>query len=169
MFIRSIYIAAAALVLVAVPSAQAQLELAISFDVSEASTQEFVKVQINGANRGSEALLADVGLTVSYGEVELGPLGGKLRLPAESEFAVEHDLYLVPIPMAGDLTIDLSLSHGEDEVAASASVAVTVELPGQRPEDGSGMAEGLIDALLAITPVDTETRSVASFKADFVD
>lgn len=150
-------------------NAHAQLEVSVEFGAAEAETQEFVTVHVMVANRGADRVLPDVELVVSYGDFQIGPLGGKLPLPGESEFQLDHDIYLVPMPRAGDLSISLSLIDGDAEASASATVLVTPRTPGQRPSGLGEMAQSLFDELLATAPVTAGELSIGSLKAAYTD
>lgn len=148
-------------------TAFAQIDVEMAFDPTEAAAGDEVSFFVSVANLGDEAVLADLELTLSFGDFTVGPILGKLPLAAGEELSQELMLVVPALPTGGDLTIELTATAGEFSDTATATLTILGEGSGSTAQGIQGLGDAIQQSLIAGGTVGAESSSFGELKVRY--
>jgi hypothetical protein len=104
--------------------ATAQVDVELAFNPNVAGPGDEVTFFSSIAHMGSEAAVADVELTISFGEFSFGPIAGQMPMAAGMEKSSEFAFIVPPLPMDVTLTIMLTVTVGEHTDTTTATLTI---------------------------------------------
>jgi len=138
------------------------VDLAFSPDVAAPGDEVTLFVSI--ANLGDTDEIADIEITVTFMEYEVGPLMGQLPLAAGEELSQELAFIVPPVPMGGTLTITVTATCGGMSDTATATLTIDAPTGSAGFEGLDGLGADLMSGI-ASSPVSVENTSLGGVKA----
>jgi len=153
--------------LLAASAAWAQVDVDLAFSPDAVAPGDEVTVFFSIANLGDEAVLADVQVDITFGDMTLPTLLGKMPLPAGYENSQEMTFVVPPLPYSGDLTVTVTVTAGQFSDTATDTITI---LPGTLSVGNQGVQEfgrQLLDGMGANATVPAEAQSIGQLKSSF--
>jgi hypothetical protein len=104
--------------------AQSALELDMGFDPAQACPGEQVNFFFSLENVGDAEEMVTLSVTVSFGDLVIGPVEGQFPLAAGEEIAWEFGIMLPPPTPPGTLVIEATATDSDGSVEAIAELEI---------------------------------------------